>query len=82
MQRLKQTVSGVSLVLDTIAKTLPEIAYMVLLWFCLSVLFITFGCSLFSDLEHMNKSFENFIEGLWTSFVILTQDGWRKKVKI
>ena len=79
MQRLKHSMPGVSLVLDTIVKTVPEISYMLLLWFFISILFISFGCSFFVDVPHLQSSFLNFPEGLWTSFVILTQDGWRRK---
>jgi len=56
MQRLKHSMPGVSLVLDTIVKTVPEISYMMLLWFCVSVLFITFGCSFFADVPHLQSS--------------------------
>ena len=81
MNRMKHFLSGLALVIDTLAKTIPEISYMILLWFLTATLLVTFGCTFFaSEDTPMTKSYSNFMEGLWTAFVILTQDGWRIKV--
>lgn len=44
-----------------------------------SVLVVIIGYTLFGDAEYMHKHFKDFMEGYYTTYVMLTQDGWVDK---
>merc|ERR1712123_76838 len=78
VKALKDKLSGLSLVIDTIVTTIPELLILFLLMFIISILFIILGGTLFSTEQHLGKYFDDFFEGFFTTFVVLTQDGWVK----
>lgn len=45
----------------------------------ISILFIILGGTLFADEQYLYIHFQDFVEGFFTTFVVLTQDGWVKK---
>lgn len=63
------------MVIDTIITTIPELLFLVLLMFIVSILFIILGGTLFGAEQHLSTYFSDFFEGFFTTFVVLTQVG-------
>jgi len=79
IKTLKDSLSGVANVVNTITATIPEIIYLLILMTIFSVLVVIIGYTLFGDAEYMHKHFKDFMEGYYTTYVMLTQDGWVDK---
>ena len=70
---VQDKLTGVSLVIDTIITTIPEMGFLLLLMFILSILFIILGGELFGQAKYIGKFFSDFVEGYFTTFIVLTQ---------
>jgi len=79
IKTLKDSLSGVANVVNTISATIPEIIYLLILMTIFSVLIVIIGYTLFEDTPHMHTHFKDFLEGYYTTYVMLTQDGWVDK---
>jgi len=77
--RLTDYIPGLPMVMKTLVETTEQLAYIMLIWFFTSVVLCVLGCSFFEETHYMRKHFSDFAEGMWTNFIILTQDGWRLK---
>ena len=70
---VQDKLTGVSLVIDTIITTIPELFFLCILAIILSILFIILGGELFGQAKYIGKYFSDFVEGLFTTFIVLTQ---------
>jgi len=67
---------GLSVLIETIIRSIPDMANIGMLLGLFLCVWSIFGSSLFSDIH---LSFENFSIAMWTNFVCLTEDGWWDK---